>query len=90
MNNAIRTGTAFAFTVAAGYSLCTLVFRAWPDAAVNFMNALFHGLDFRPLQSGPALFSFGGFFYALLVMALWAFALGVMFAWISRRLGHAR
>jgi hypothetical protein len=75
MNNSMKTGAALAGTVAGDYAACTLVFWLWPEAAVNFMNGLFHGLDFRKLQSGPALFtrrlepmtiadqpSFGGFF----------------------------
>lgn len=87
MINPIRTGTALAVTIAIGYALCTLVFRLWPDAAANFMNGLFHGLDFRKLQSGPSLFSFGSFLYSLLVMAAWAFGLGTVFGWVSGRLG---
>lgn len=90
MNNAIRTGTALAATVAAGYALCTVAFWIWPETAANFMNALFHGLDFRKLQSGAELFSFGSFFYALVVMAAWAFGLGTLFGWILGRLGDAR
>ena len=90
MNDAIRTGTTLAVTVAIGYALCTLAFWIWPEAAANFMNALVHGLEFRRLQSGPTLFSFGSFFYALLVMAAWAFGLGALFGWISGRLGDAR
>lgn len=86
MVNAIRTGTALAVTVAIGYALCALAFWIWPETAANFLNALFHGLDFRKLQSGPALFSFGSFFYALLVMAAWAFGLGALFGWIFGRL----
>lgn len=87
MNPAIRTGTAFAGTVAVGYAACTLVFWLWPEAAANFMNGLFHGLDFRKLQSGAALFTFGSFVYALLVMAAWAFGMGALFGWIFARLG---
>jgi len=87
MNHAVRTGTAFAVTVAIGYALCTLVFWLWPEAAANFMKALFHGLDFRKLQSGAALFGFGSFFYALIVMAAWAFGLGTLFGWIFTRFG---
>jgi hypothetical protein len=63
--NIVRTGTALAVTVGIAYIACTLVFWAWPEVAANFMNALFHGLDFRKLQSGPAMFSFGSFSYAL-------------------------
>ena len=81
--NALRTGVAFATTVGIGYALCTAVFWLWPEAAANFMNALFHGLDFRKLQSGQALFSFGSFFYALVVMVAWAFGLGAIFGWVQ-------
>lgn len=86
MGTAIRIGTAFAITVAFGYTLCAAVFWIWPQAAAGFMNALFHGLDFTKLQSGSTLFSFGSFFYALVVMAGWAFGLGALFGWISARL----
>lgn len=88
MNSAIRTGTTFAATVGIGYALCTLVFWTWPEAAATFMNGLFHGLDFRKLQSGPALFSYGAFFYALLVLVAWAFGLGVLFGLIDSKLAR--
>jgi small-conductance mechanosensitive channel len=81
----IRTGAAFALTVAVGYAACALVFWIWPDSAANFMNALFHGLDFRKLQSGPTLFSFGTFLYALVILAVWAFVLGTIFSWLLGR-----
>lgn len=84
--NALKTGVAFAMTVGIGYALCTVVFWLWPEAAANFMNALFHGLDFRKLQSGQALFSFGSFLYALVVMVAWAFGLGALFSWLQGRI----
>jgi len=49
--------------VAIGYAACTAVFGLWPEAAASFTNTLFHGLDFRKLQNGPALFNFGSFVY---------------------------
>ena len=82
MNNELRTGIAAAITVAAGYSACAVVFRIWPEAALQFMNGLFHGLDFRKLQVGSALFDFGSFAWAAAVLAAWAFGLGALFAWI--------
>lgn len=90
MNRIVRTAAAFALTVAVGYALCTLVFWSWPQAAADFMNALFHGLDFTRLQSGPALFSFGAFFYALTALSAWAFGLGALFGWISGWLAAER
>ena len=83
---AIPTGLALAVTVGIGYAACALAFRAAPEAAISFMNALFHGLDFRRLQTGPAPFDLGSFFVALLVLVVWAFALGAVFGWITERL----
>jgi uncharacterized membrane protein len=79
MNTAIRTGTALAITVGIAYALCAIAFGLWPEAAATVMNGLFHGLDFRKLQSGPTLFSFGSFFVTLLVLMIWAFGVGALF-----------
>ena len=80
------TGTALSLTVGFGYATCSLLFWIWPEAAASFMNGLFHGLDFRKLQSGQVLFDFGAFGYALLVLMAWAFALGAVFASVRRAL----
>lgn len=85
--NPIRTGIALAVTVGIGYAACALVFWRWPDAAASYMNALFHGLDFRKLQSGPTMFNFGSFLYALVVSVVWAFGLGAIFGWVLNRAG---
>ena len=88
---AVATGLALAITVGIGYTLCALLFRAAPDAAMTFMNVLFHGLDFRKLQAVPASFEFGSFFLALTVLVVWAFLLGALFGWIIDRFrGRAR
>ena len=78
-NHPVRFGAALAITVSLGYAACTLVFALFPDAAASFMNALFHGLDFRRLQAAGPLFSFGGFAYALIALVAWVFALGTLF-----------
>ena len=83
--NPIHTGLALAVSVGIGYTACAFLFWLWPEAAANFMNALFHGLDFRKLQSGPTMFNFGAFFYALVVMVIWAFSLGAIFGWVLNR-----
>lgn len=83
-NAPIRTGFAFSITVGLAYAACSLLFWLWPEAAVTFTNALFHGLDFRKLQAGPALFDFAGFAYALVIIVIWAFVLGTLFGWIRK------
>ena len=85
MNAAIvKTGIAFALTVAVAYGVCTLFFWAFPHTATTFMNGLFHGMDFGRLQ-GSAAFSFGGFASGLAVLSVWAFVFAVVFGWISKR-----
>ncbi len=82
IDSALRTGIALAITVGVAYALCSLIFWIWPEASAGFMNALFHGLDFRKLQSGAELFNFGAFTYALIVMVVWAFVVGTLFGWL--------
>ena len=82
---AMATGVALAITTGVGYAACALVFRVWPDAGMQFMNALFHGLDFGKLARGPAPFEFSAFSYALVVTLVWAFALGALFGWLVER-----
>ena len=89
MNLPLRAGSALAVTAALGYTACTLVFLAWPEIATNFMNALFHGLEFRRLQGVPAQPDFGHFVYVLLILALVAFWCGALFGWLFERLGRA-
>lgn len=78
-----KTGAVLSATVAIGYSLCTAVFWLAPESAATFMNALFHGLDFRRLAAGPDLFTFGSFAYGLVVLSAWAFMLGAVFGLLS-------
>lgn len=83
---ALRTGLAFAATVALFYLLCTLVWLVAPAQFMRFMNALFHGLDFTPLLTQPG-FAWGGFLGAAAVLFVWAFLGGAFFAWLRQRIG---
>jgi hypothetical protein len=85
--NPLHTGIALAATVGIGYAACAFLFWLWPEPAANYMNALFHGLDFRRLQSGSTMFNFGAFLYALVVSIIWAFGLGAIFGWVPNRVG---
>ena len=88
-SQSLRTGAAFAITVAIAYAACAFVFWLFPEAAASFMNGLFHGLDFRKLQSGGSLFTFGGFVYALVAITIWAFVFGTLFGWLQSRVRSA-
>lgn len=76
-----RTGSALAITVGLFYALCTLAWAVVPGPFLNFMNNLFHGVDFSGLVQ-PHPFAWLGFLTALLVLSAWAFLAGAFFAWV--------
>lgn len=77
----LQSGLALSATVSLFYTLCTVIEVLAPDQFIAFMNALFHGLDFRALRSSEP-YRLQAYFYALFVMAIWAFAIGFFFAWL--------
>jgi hypothetical protein len=85
LGNPYKVGSALAITVAIGYALCTIAFWLFPEASANFMNALFHGLDFNPLKR-EGTFTFASFVYGLTVLVVWAFLMGAVFGWVAERL----
>ena len=76
-----RIGTTLALTLAISYTLCALAYALMPDRGIDFLNALFHGLDFRKLGT-PLPFTFLMFVYPLLAFVVWGFAIGALYAWL--------
>jgi hypothetical protein len=85
----INTGIALSVTVIVFYSLCTFTVVLWPAQFMEFMNALFHGLDFGRL-SASIPFSWASFGGALIIMGAWTFAAGTFFAWFHNMLSVNR
>lgn len=79
-----RFGAAFALTVMAGYAVCTGIWLLFTEPSMTFVNALFHGLDFRRLYVGGA-FAVGGWAFALAVLSIWAFLIGALFALVCNK-----
>lgn len=76
-------GIALAATVAIGYTACAAAWAIWNEAALDLLNALFHGLDFRKIllphrEYGPWLFV-----YPLVVLTIWAFLVGALYSVIN-------
>jgi len=86
----IRVGAALSLTVAIGYTLCAAAWAIWNEPALDFLNALFHGLDFRKIVLPEADYGPWPFVYPLLVMSAWAFLIGALFAVISNLLNRPR
>lgn len=77
----LRMGATLALTMVITYTVCALLYALAPERGIDFLNALFHGLDFRKLQT-PTPFTFLMFAYPLLVFVVWGFAVGALFAWL--------
>lgn len=80
-----KTGLTLAITMAFSYTLCAALYALWPEQGVDFLNALFHGLDFRRLSTSQPL-TLRIFFGPLLVLATWGFVVGTVFEWLHQRM----
>lgn len=79
-----RTGIALSLTIVISYTACAALYALWPERGIDFLNALFHGLDFHKLGA-PMPFTFLMFLYPLLVFVIWGFAVGALFAWLHNQ-----
>lgn len=79
-------GLAFALTIAIMYTVCTVAWVMWQAPALDFLNAFFHGLDFRRLVETGSRFDFRTFLFPLAVLSLWDFITGVLFGVIGNAL----
>ncbi|MFZ5874899.1 MAG: DUF5676 family membrane protein [Nitrospirota bacterium] len=75
-----KTGAALALTMTITYTVCALLYALAPARGIDFLNALFHGLDFHKLETSTP-FTFLMFAYPLVVFVVWGFAVGTLFAW---------
>ena len=72
-------GAVVAITVAISYTLCTLFWFAFNESSIEFLNAVFHGMDFRRIYATTA-FSLRSFAGVLVVFVVWGYAIGVVYA----------
>ena len=81
----LRTGIAFAATIAVGYWVCAVLFALWPGPGIEFLNALFHGLDFHKLETATP-WTMQAFLMPLVILVIWGLAVGTLFAWLHNLL----
>jgi hypothetical protein len=65
------------------YTVCAALWMMLPDTALDFLNALFHGLDFRKLETPGRGFDVGAFVSPLIVLSAWGFVAGILFGAIG-------
>lgn len=83
--NPSKTGVTLAVTIAIAYTACAIVYALAPERGIDFVNALSHGLDFRKLGT-PQPFTFVMFLYPLVVLVVWGFLVGTLYAWLHNLL----
>lgn len=81
-----KTGAALASTIAVAYPVCAVLVVLFPDRSIEFLNTVFHGLDFAKLKT-PATFSLSPFYFPFIVLVVWGFAVGTLFAWLRDLFG---
>lgn len=79
-------GVTLALTIALMYTLCFIAWTVWREPALDLLNALFHGLDFRRLVTVESKLGFWSFIAPLVVLSLWGLVTGVAFGVIGNRL----
>jgi hypothetical protein len=72
-------GAVLSITVAVSYILCALFWYSVTGPSIEFLNAVFHGMDFRKIYAATP-FSVGMFVYVLIVFAVWSYILGAIYA----------
>jgi hypothetical protein len=85
--NPSKTGSVLALTIAIAYTACAVIYALAPERGVDFLNALFHGLDFRKLGA-PTPFTFLMFVYPLIVFLVWGFVVGALYAWLHNSINR--
>ena len=70
-------GGAIAIAFGITYIGCALSYALWPDAALGFFNAWFHGIDITILETSKT-FTVGMFLYGLVSVMASAFIFGVI------------
>lgn len=78
-------GAALSVTVVVNYVLCTIFWYAFTGPSIDFLNGLFHGMDFHKIYAATP-FSAGTFTYVLVVFAVWSYVLGAIYALVRNRL----
>lgn len=78
-------GAVVAITAVISYTLCTLFWFAFTEQSLDFLNTLFHGMDFRKIYA-PAEFSLVGYLSVVVVFTVWGYVIGVVYATVRNLL----
>jgi hypothetical protein len=80
----VRTGAAFALTIAALYLACFLLVLLAPGVVLAIFSTWVHGLNLEPLTTNPPPVGVGRGLLGLLLMSGYAFIAGWVYGSVRR------
>jgi hypothetical protein len=86
----LRTGAAFALTVAVLYVACLLAVWLAPGTVLVVFSTWVHGLNLEPLTTNAPPLVFSRALLGLLLISAYFFIAGVVYGFVRQRLSPAR
>ncbi|MPZ45777.1 MAG: hypothetical protein GEV05_20785 [Betaproteobacteria bacterium] len=75
---ALRIGITLSITAGIAYVFCAAAWAMWHEQALDFLNGLFHGLDFRRILLAESEWGLWMFLYPLAVVSVAGFIVGAI------------
>jgi hypothetical protein len=83
------TGAALAVTFAVIYVACAVAVALYPDRALEFFNAWFHGLDLRLVRRPPTTpITVGEWVFGFATAVVASFLAGALYGWARNLFGR--
>lgn len=86
MLNSNHSGSALGLTLATFFTLCSLVFVAWPSGYMAATSMLFHGFA---LDQAPHAMNFATFITGLICISIVGYVVGTVYALIFNAIAAA-
>ena len=86
----LRTGAAFALTIAILYLACLLAVWIAPGMVLTVFSTWVHGLDLKPLTTNPPPLVLSRALLGLLLISMYFFTAGAVYGLVRQWLSSAR
>ncbi len=78
------TGLAFGLAVGILYTICAVLVALWPQQSIAIVNSWVHVIDLTKIAISPQI-TVGSFATGLVSIVVFAYAVGVIYAWAYNR-----
>jgi len=80
----LRSGIAFAMTVAVLYLACLILMMLAPGVVLAIFSTWVHGLNLEPLTTNPPSIDLGRALLGLLLISAYSFIAGAVYGFVRR------